>query len=77
MLIKLTNSIGRQKAHKILSDLTREDNFNKAVKNHPQVKSLFSEIEIDEILDPISYIGLAPELVDLVVESVERKMNKE
>jgi adenylosuccinate lyase len=74
LLIKLTSSIGRQEAHKILSNLTRKDNFHEAVKNHPQIQSLFSEKEIDEILDPLSYIGLAPELVDLVIENVEKGM---
>ncbi|MFX1507299.1 MAG: adenylosuccinate lyase [Promethearchaeota archaeon] len=74
LLIKLTTSIGRQEAHKLLRDLTRKDDFTKAIKSHPQIKTLFNEKEIDEILDPLSYIGLAPELVDLVVESVERRI---
>lgn len=76
LLIKLTTSTGRQEAHKILRDLTRKDDFTKGVKSHPQIKSLFNEKEIDEILDPLSYIGLAPELVDLVVETVEKKLSK-
>ncbi|MFX0206110.1 MAG: adenylosuccinate lyase [Candidatus Hodarchaeota archaeon] len=74
LLIKLTASIGRQEAHKILRDLTRKDDFEEAVKNHPKIRSLFSEKEIDGILNPLSYIGMAPELVDRVVEYVERRM---
>ena len=74
MLIKLTSSIGRQKAHAILRDLTKVENFRGAVKNHPQISELFSEKEIDEILDPQNYIGLAPEIVDWVVTEIEEKI---
>lgn len=76
LLVKLTDSIGRQKAHEILRELTKEDDFVRAVKNHTQIKPLFSEKEIEEILDPRSYIGLAPEIVDLVVEKIEGKIEK-
>ncbi|MFW9906462.1 MAG: adenylosuccinate lyase [Candidatus Thorarchaeota archaeon] len=74
LLIKLASSIGRQEAHKLLRDLTREYDFNESVKNHPQIQSLFSEKEIDEILDPFNYTGVASELADRVVEYVEGKM---
>jgi len=74
LLIELTSSIGRQEAHKILRNLSREEDFMKAVKNHPQIKTLFSESKIDEILDPVNYIGSAPEIVDLVVTSIERRI---
>jgi adenylosuccinate lyase len=75
LLIKLTSSIGRQEAHKILRDLTRKEDFAKTVKNHPQIKSLFNETEINEILNPLSYIGIAPELVDRVIDNVERHIS--
>ena len=76
LLVKLTTTIGRQKAHAILRDLTKVDDFKGAVKNHPQISELFSEKEIDEILDPQNYIGLAPEVVDRVVKEIEEKMMK-
>ena len=76
LLVELTSSIGRQEAHEILQNLSREDDFLKAVKTHPQIKTLFSEEKIDEILDPNNYIGLAPEIVDLVVGYVQQKIKK-
>ncbi|MHA2245932.1 MAG: adenylosuccinate lyase [Candidatus Hodarchaeales archaeon] len=76
LLVKLTSSIGRQKAHAILRDLTKVENFRGAVKNHPQISELFSEKEIDHILDPQNYIGLAPEIVDRVVTQIEEKIKK-
>ncbi len=76
LLVELANSIGRQKAHVILRDLVKKDNFRVAVKNHPQISVLFSEKEIDEILDPRNYLGLAPEIVDLVVKEIEEKVIK-
>ncbi|MFX0212252.1 MAG: lyase family protein, partial [Candidatus Hodarchaeota archaeon] len=76
LLVELTNSIGRQKAHGILRDLARKDNFRVAVKNHPRISKLFSEKEIDDMLDPRNYLGLAPEVVDLVVKEIEEKVAK-
>ncbi len=76
LLVELTSSIGRQKSHVLLRELTKEDDFISTVKNHPQIKTIFTEREIDEILDPLKYIGLAPELVDQVVEKIEEKISK-
>ncbi len=76
LLVKLTTTIGRQKAHAILRDLTKVDDFKGAVKNHKQIIELFSEKEIDKILDPQNYIGLAPEVVDRVVKEIEEKIMK-
>ncbi|MFX1286723.1 MAG: adenylosuccinate lyase [Promethearchaeota archaeon] len=76
LLIELTISMGRQKAHEILRDLTKEDNFKVAVKNHNQIGKLFSNKEIDEMLDPRNYIGLAREVVDLVIEEIEGKIGE-
>ncbi|MFX0123946.1 MAG: adenylosuccinate lyase [Candidatus Hodarchaeota archaeon] len=76
LLVKLTSSIGRQRAHKIIHNLTKEEDFVYAVKNHPQIRTLFSDKEIDEILDPLTYIGLAPEIVDLVVKNIGGKLER-
>lgn len=74
LLVKLTKSIGRQKAHTILRDLMKVENFRSAVNNHPRISEIFTEKEIEEILDPQNYIGLAPEIVDRIVTEIEGKI---
>ncbi|MFX1334433.1 MAG: adenylosuccinate lyase [Promethearchaeota archaeon] len=74
LLMEITKSVGRQKGHEILRELTREDDFKDAVKNHPQIRELLSDKEIEDFLDPINYIGLAPETVDLVIGIIEEKI---
>ncbi len=77
LLVKLTSTIGRQNAHSILQDLTKAKNFKNAVRVHPQIRESLSKTEIDEILNPENYIGLAPEVVDRVVKEIEEKINKQ
>ncbi|MFX1423242.1 MAG: adenylosuccinate lyase [Promethearchaeota archaeon] len=74
LLMEITKAVGRQKGHEILRELTREDDFKDAVKNHPQIRELLSDKEIEDFLDPINYIGLAPETVDLVIGIIEEKI---
>ncbi|MHA2226937.1 MAG: adenylosuccinate lyase [Candidatus Hodarchaeales archaeon] len=73
----LTASIGRQKAHLILRELSSTEKFREAVKNHPEITKLYSEEELEEFLDPYQYIGLAPQLVDRVVKEVEKTLKNQ
>lgn len=71
LMIKLTPKIGRQKAHKLLKELSNADNFIDEVKRNPLIMKYFTENEIDEILNPKNYIGLAVELVDKLLENID------
>ncbi len=67
LLNHLTLKLGRQKAHNLLRELTQEENFRLAVLSEPRITSNFNRSEIDEILDPSNYLGLAYEVVERVV----------
>ncbi|UCE14514.1 MAG: adenylosuccinate lyase, partial [Candidatus Heimdallarchaeota archaeon] len=71
LLKHLVQPLGRQNAHKILRELTKEPNFMEAVKNHSQIRETLSEKEIDDILNPYHYVGLVPEVVDRVVSKIQ------
>ena len=69
LMIKMTDKIGRQKAHEMLKKLSAEKDFLTAVKNNETVNKHFSMEEIEEILDPNLYSGLAVKIVENLVSS--------
>jgi adenylosuccinate lyase len=71
LMIKLTNKIGRQKAHDLLKKISSEENFTEAVKNNEIVKQHFNDKEIDEILDPLNYTGLSKEIIENLVKLIK------
>ena len=71
LMIKLTDKIGRQKAHELLKQLSAQDDFRTAVKNNEIIRSYFNNNEIDEILEPMNYLGLSREIVEKLLESLE------
>lgn len=72
LLKHLVQPLGRQNAHRILRELNKKPNFIEAVKNHSQIRKTLSVEEIDEILNPYNYVGLAPEVVDRVVNKARK-----
>ncbi|MHA1197998.1 MAG: adenylosuccinate lyase [Candidatus Heimdallarchaeaceae archaeon] len=70
LMIHLTDKIGRQKAHDLLKKLANEDNFTEAVKQNDTVSKYFNDEEIDQILDPMSYLGLSKEIVQNLLDSL-------
>ncbi len=69
LMIKLTDKIGRQNAHELLKQLSSEENFIKAVKRNETISEHLSEKEIETILDPSSYVGIAVQIVENLVSS--------
>ncbi|MCE7741518.1 MAG: adenylosuccinate lyase [Candidatus Heimdallarchaeota archaeon] len=70
LMIKLTDKIGRQKAHDLLKNLANEDNFTEAVKQNDIISSHFNDEEIERILDPMNYLGLSKEIVQKLLDSL-------
>jgi adenylosuccinate lyase len=70
LMIKLTDKIGRQKAHELLKGLSSQENFIDVVKKNEIVSSYFSEKELDEILDPMNYLGLSQKIVEKLLDSI-------
>ena len=81
VMIALTKKgLSRQEAHELLRKLTIKSEiekvpFKKVLLEDKTVSAKLSEKEIDETLNPRSYLGTAPEQVELMVEKTmqERK----
>lgn len=72
VMIALTEKgMPRQKAHKVLRELSQKKDFVTAVKQNPEVIELLSEKEIDELLTPQTYIGEAESIVDQVLSDIQ------
>ena len=71
LITELANSIGRQNAHKLLNKLSDAPDFQLAVKNDPKIKKELSEDKIEELLNPETYIGLATQRIDMVLDLLE------
>jgi adenylosuccinate lyase len=72
LMIRMTSKIGRQKAHELLLQLSSAENFVKAVKSTDSITKFFSDEEIDKILNPKNYTGLAAEIVENIVETYSK-----
>jgi len=70
LMIKLTDKIGRQKAHELLKNLSNEEHFEMAVKSNKTITNFFSEEELDELLNPLNYLGLAKEIVQEYLDNL-------
>ncbi len=64
LMIRLSDKIGRQKAHELLKQLSNEEDFVEAAKTNSMVAEMFSPAEIEDILDPINYLGLSKQIID-------------
>jgi 3-carboxy-cis,cis-muconate cycloisomerase len=64
--------IGRQQAHDVVYDACREVNekggtLSDALQKIPEVTKSFSKEKIEELTNPINYLGMAPQMVDKAV----------
>jgi len=67
IMLALAGKIGRQQAHEVMRTLASADDFVGALRAEPLVAGALSPAELDALLDPTTYIGLAPKIVDEVV----------
>lgn len=72
VMMHMAPRLGRMTAHEIIykgamEAYEKEIPFKDVLMNTPAVKEEFTEEEIDHMLNPHSYIGLAPEFVDRVL----------
>lgn len=69
LMFALAPHVGKQSAHEIVYDAAMAARagghaFEEALQRDPRVAPLLTPDQIGELLDPTTYIGLAPELVD-------------
>ena len=72
VMMKLASAVGRQTAHEIvykdsMKAFEEKKPFKNVLEEDPKVKNLLSEDEIACLMDPASYLGLAPLYVDRVI----------
>jgi adenylosuccinate lyase len=71
IMLALGERIGKQTAHEVVYEIamTARDSgveFKEALLADPRVGAHLSREIIEQLLDPTSYIGLAPKLVEMV-----------
>jgi adenylosuccinate lyase len=80
VMFELSEKIGKQTAHELVYEISMrgiENNvpFEKALMEDAKVRGALSEKELKAALDPTTYVGLAPEIVDDVVRAAESWIN--
>jgi len=78
MVNLVKKGIGRQEGHEILRKAAiKTKNENKFIKEilyeNPKIKEVFSNEEIDELLDPHKYIGKALEQTENILNVLKNK----
>ncbi len=79
MMIELGHKIGRMDAHEVvyesaMKSYEQERDLADCLLEDPRVTSVFSEEEVRKILTPLNYIGVAPKVVDNVIDTVSKKL---
>ena len=80
VMFDLSEKIGKQTAHELVYEISMhgiENNipFEKALMENAKVRGAMTEQELRASLDPTTYVGLAPEIVDDVVKAAESWIN--
>lgn len=75
MISLVKKGVGRQDAHELMRNLStkaieRQSTLKDEILADGQVSKLFSESELDQILDPKNYTGRAEEIVKLAVAKI-------
>jgi adenylosuccinate lyase len=71
-MLALAGTLGRQVAHEILKAHAGAPDFVAALKGDTRVAGALPGAKLDELLDPTTYVGLAPLVVSKVVAAFGR-----
>jgi adenylosuccinate lyase len=80
VMFELSEKIGKQTAHELVYEISMrgiENNipFEKVLMDDPKVRGAMSDAELKAALDPTTYVGLAPEIVDEVLAQAKSWIN--
>jgi adenylosuccinate lyase len=72
VMFALAGKLGKQTAHELVYDAAMQGHdqgtsFEQALMENPRVGQALSREELDALLDPTTYVGLAPEIVERVL----------
>jgi adenylosuccinate lyase len=67
----------RQTAHEVVHAASMQGysqgiTFEQAIAAHPQANRAFGTEELDKLLDPTTYVGLAPAIVERILAETTR-----
>ena len=79
VMMGMAPKIGKKKAHDIVYKAAgrawdERISLKEALMQCEDVTTLLSESEIDALLDPLNYVGIAPQMVDRVLAKAKHKM---
>ncbi|MHA1984458.1 MAG: adenylosuccinate lyase [Candidatus Hodarchaeales archaeon] len=76
IMLELTPFIGRQTAHKLLSQLSNETDFKTAILNDKEINKHLSlnEQKLEELLDPNHYLGLSRRKAEQIIKLAKSKI---
>jgi 3-carboxy-cis,cis-muconate cycloisomerase len=71
VMMRLAEHIGRQRAHDLVYEACllasqTGGSLSSSLLKLPEIAAVLSEAEIDDLLDPTNYVGLAPRFVDAI-----------
>jgi adenylosuccinate lyase len=75
VMFALSDKVGKQSAHELVYEVSMHGmehgmTFEKSLRENRQVREALSETELRAVLDPTTYVGLAPQIVDNVLAQV-------
>ena len=73
VMFALSEKVGKQTAHELVYEASMNGienglSFEDALLQNPQVKQAMTLAEVKAVLDPTTYVGRAPEIVDEVLQ---------
>ena len=76
VMFELSEQVGKQTAHELVYDASMHGiehgiTFEKALMQNERVRKALSEEELRAALDPTTYVGMAPAIVDSVLAKVK------
>ena len=78
VMMGLAPQLGRQEAHDVVYDACRHANeahvsLQEALTSDPRVTATIDQATIERLTSPKNYLGLAPQMVDRVLQSIRRE----
>jgi adenylosuccinate lyase len=74
-MFAIADKVGKQTAHELVYEVSmhgieRGITFEAALKQDPRLRDALTDDELRKVLDPTTYVGLAPEIVERVLAEV-------
>lgn len=81
LMMKMAEKLGKDKAHSLIYDIAIKtaahgEDFLTNLKENPAIAEKYTEDELKELIDPRSYIGLAPQIAKKMANKAKEKAGK-